>query len=69
MFVIILIVNLKEVKRWSKKNRIFNRKVDLRGNLWLRKAKGEFLLTQNGKILSGKIIFFENVEDEEIFMI
>ena len=32
-------------------------------------AKGELLLTQNGKILSGKIIFSENVEDEETFMI
>ncbi len=32
-------------------------------------AKGELLLTQNGRKLSGKIIFSENVEDEETFMI
>jgi len=32
-------------------------------------AKGELLLTQNGKNLSGKIIFSENIENEETFMI
>lgn len=32
-------------------------------------AKGELLLIQEGKKLSGKIIFSENVEDEETFMI
>ena len=32
-------------------------------------AKGELLLTQNGKNLSGKIIFSENAEDDEVFMI
>ncbi|WP_372752916.1 hypothetical protein [Labilibaculum sp.] len=33
------------------------------------KAKGELLLTQDGKKLSGKIIFSENIEDEDTFMI
>jgi hypothetical protein len=33
------------------------------------KAKGELLLTQKGKKLSGKIIFTENVEDDDTFMI
>ncbi|PKQ62497.1 hypothetical protein BZG02_12285 [Labilibaculum filiforme] len=32
-------------------------------------AKGELLLTQIGKKLSGKIIFSENIEAEDTFMI
>ena len=32
-------------------------------------AKGELLLTQEGRKLSGKIIFSENVDDSDTFMI
>lgn len=33
------------------------------------KAKGELLLIQEGKKLSGKIIFLENIEEDDTFMI